>query len=137
MDLSGKRIFIVEDDTRNRVIYQIMMVRHGAQAHFDKWGKETVARIKEFGRVDLIVLDLMITGGITGFEIFEQIRTESEFDHVPIVAVSAADPSSAIPRAKKLGFDGFISKPIDDDLFPEQLWRIVNGEKVWYAGNFG
>ncbi|MCI0713218.1 MAG: response regulator [Chloroflexi bacterium] len=134
MDLTGKRIFIVEDDTRNRVIYQIMMVRHGAQVHFDKWGRNTVEKIKEFGKVDLIILDLMITGGTSGFTIFKEIRREHEFDYIPIVAVSAADPSTAIPRAQEMGFTGYISKPIDDDLFPEQLWRIMNGEQVWYVG---
>lgn len=133
MDLTGKRIFVVEDDTRNRVIFQIIMVRHGAQAHFDKWGKDTVTKIKAFGKVDLIVLDLMITGGMSGFDIFTQIRSERELDGIPIVAVSAADPSTAVPRAQELGFDGFIGKPINDDIFPEQLWRIMNGEKVWYA----
>lgn len=136
MDLSNKRIFFVEDDPRNRVIYQVMMIRHGARTHFDKWGKDTVNKIKELGKVDLIVLDLMITGGMSGFEIFEEIRAENEFAKVPILAVSAADPSTAIPKAQKLGFDGFIGKPIDDDLFPEQLWRIMNGENVWYAGTF-
>jgi two-component system cell cycle response regulator DivK len=135
MDLSGKRIFILEDDTRNRVIYQIMMVRRGALVQFDKWGKDTVTKIKEFGKVDLIVLDLRITGGMSGFEIFEEIRYDSELDHVPIVAVSAADPSTAVTVAQKLGFNGFISKPINDDLFPEQLWRIMNGEQVWYVGS--
>ena len=134
MDLIGKRIFILEDDTRNRVIYQIMMIRHGAHVQFDKWGKETLSKVKEFGKVDLIVLDLMITGGMSGFEIFEEIRHDAQFSDVPIVAVSAADPSMAIPRAQDLGFDGFIGKPINDDVFPEQLWRIMNGEHIWYTG---
>ena len=134
MDLSNKRIYIVEDDPRNRVIYQVMMIRHGARVHFDNWGKDAVSKIKAFGRVDLIILDLMITGGPDGYSIFKEIRSEPELNDVPIIAVSAADPSTALPKAQQMGFSGYIGKPINDEIFPEQLARVMDGEEVWYAG---
>lgn len=136
MDLTGKWIFIVEDDRRNRVIYQVMLQRHRALPTFDKWGLGTIDKLKRQQKFDIIVLDLMLSTEVSGFDVFAEIRTHPELDHVPIVAVSAADPSTALPKAQQMGFDGFISKPIDSDLFPEQLWNIMNGEKVWYTGSF-
>ena len=29
------------------------------------------------------------------------------------------------------GFDGFLSKPLDPDRFPEQIRRVLSGEAVW------
>ncbi len=136
MDLKGKWIFIVEDDRRNRVIYQVMMQRHGALTSFDRWGVDTIHNIKKHHKVDIIILDLMLPNDVSGFDVFTQLREHPELEQVPIVAVSAADPSHAVPEAQRLGFDGFISKPIDADLFPEQLWNVMNGEKVWYTGDF-
>jgi len=48
-----------------------------------------------------------------------------------VVAVSADNPSEAIPKAKSLGFAGFISKPVDQQAFPFQLQRILDGENLW------
>lgn len=135
MSLQGKYIFIVEDNMNNRVIYQILMARNAARVEFDRWGRDTIQRMKGFKKFDIIILDLMLPSGESGFDIHDKIRANSQFDDIPIVAVSAADPSTAIPKAQQLGFSGFISKPINDDLFPDQLARIIAGEKVWATGD--
>ena len=131
MILEGRHIFIVEDDIRNRIVYQILMVRSGAQVEFDRWGRDTLDQMKKYREYDLIILDLMLPKGTSGFDIYDKIRADGAFDDVPIVAVSAADPSYAIPKAKQMGFSGFIAKPINDMVFPDQLARIIAGEKVW------
>ncbi len=132
--LKGKRFFIVEDNLMNRTVYQILLRTHGAKVEFDRWGRDTTFLMKTFDDIDLIILDLMLPTGDDGFKIFEQIREISTHNHIPIIAVSASDPSSAIPKAQKLGFSGFIAKPINDELFPDQLIRILNGENIWHAG---
>ena len=135
MLLRGKIVFIVEDNSQNRIVYQIMMVRNGARVEFDRWGRDTIARMKTLDKIDIILMDLMLPSGDSGFVIFETIRKDSRFNAIPIVAVSAADPSTALPRTQQMGFSGFIGKPINDDLFPGQLARIIAGEKVWYGGD--
>jgi CheY-like chemotaxis protein len=132
--LQGKRIFIVEDNSQNRVVYQMVLLAENAIFEFDRWGKDALWRLQAFGQVDLIILDLMLHSGVSGYDIFEEIRAMPEFDGVPIVAVSAADPAVAIPRTQQMGFAGFIAKPIDDDLFPQQLIAILAGETVWSGG---
>jgi CheY-like chemotaxis protein len=134
MILKDKRIFIVEDNAQNRIIYQMILIRQGAQVDFERRGAEAINRLRSFSRIDLIVLDLMLMQGVTGFDIYDQIRAIPKYDEVPIVAVSAADPSEAIPKVRERGFNGFISKPIDDNLFPQQLLHIINNEPVWDDG---
>lgn len=134
MILKDKRIFIVEDNTQNRVVFTMTLKPTGAVFEFERLGRGAVGRLQAFGRTDLIILDLMLMGGISGYNIFDEIRALPEYSAVPIVAVSAAEPSVAIPQTQQKGFSGFIAKPIDDDLFPEQLARVINGEAVWYAG---
>ncbi len=135
MGLEGKRIFVVEDNVQNRVIYQMTLIKHGARLVFDRWGRDALRSMRGFQKFDLIILDLMLPDGRSGYDIFKEIRAVPELADIPIVAVSAADPNAAIPKAQELGFSGFIAKPINVDCFAEQLERVMNGEKVWYAGD--
>lgn len=132
--LQNKRIFLIEDNLSNRAIMQLLLEQNGAQTSFDRWGKETVKRLKAFAPVDIILLDLMFPHNVSGYDVFDNIRVHEEFKHVPIVAVSASDPSEAIPKTKAKGFQGFITKPIDYDRFPKQVKAILDKQMVWDVG---
>ena len=134
MILKDKHIFIVEDNTQNRVIFQMALIRHGANVTFERWGRNVVEVLRRTSKVDIIILDLMLADHISGFRIFEQIRELPEFAHIPIVAVSAMDAAEAMPIAKQRGFAGFISKPVDSIVFPQQIARLIAGEHIWFAG---
>jgi CheY-like chemotaxis protein len=134
MLLKGKLIFIVEDNTQNRIVFQVILIRQGARVEFERWGKGTLYRLKAIKHVDLIVLDLRLAQGVSGYDIYDAIRAEPAFDQVPIVAVSATDPATGIPMTKMKGFNGFIPKPIDDVRFPHQLAKIIAGETIWDTG---
>jgi two-component system, cell cycle response regulator DivK len=132
--LQGKRIFVVEDNLENRVVYQMIFAAQGATCEFERWGGQTIAKLKAFSPVDLIILDLRLPKGFTGYEIYDQIREIPDLASVPIVAVSASDASVAIPKTRNKGFSSFIAKPIDSTLFPEQLANILMGQSIWYEG---
>ena len=134
MSLKGKRVFIVEDNSMNRVVYQVVLRKQGVVLEFDRWGRDSIERLQRFGEVDLIILDLMLPNGDSGDQIFEKIRTLPEYAEVPIIAISASEPSIAIPTCQQLGFSGFIAKPIDDLLLPKQIKQLLQGESVWHAG---
>jgi CheY-like chemotaxis protein len=72
---------------------QLLLEQNGAKMSFERWGKDTMERLRAFAPIDLILLDLMFLHGITGYDIFDRIRAQLEFQHIPIVAVSASDPS--------------------------------------------
>jgi CheY-like chemotaxis protein len=134
MTLKGEYILIGEDNPLNRVVYQIILGGQKAEIVFDRWGREALARLRSINHCDLIIFDLMLTYSVSGFDIFKQIRSFPKFDSIPIVAVSASDPGEAMPKTRELGFSGYISKPIDEALFPNQIEKIMNGDPVWFDG---
>ena len=105
----------------------------GAQVIFERFGNGmiTLAKRYQHQKIDLIILDIMLMGGVSGYTLFEEIRTLPQYKNVPIIAVSATDSSEAIARCKALGFNGYIAKPIDERTFPHQLARIIKGEELW------
>ena len=132
-ELRGKRIFIVEDNTLNRVVYTMVLQVSGAILQFDVFGRDIASRLNGI-KPDLIILDLMLGRGIDGFGVYEKIREVPEYDDVPIVAISASDPSTALPKCQEMGFSGFIAKPIEEQLLVDQVSRLMDGEQVWYLG---
>ncbi len=131
MLLKDKIIIIVEDNLLNRVTYQVALMRDGARVIFERWGKDLHMILQQHPEVDLIILDLMLPYGQSGYKHFEDIRQIPGFERVPIIAVSAAEPSYAMARCRELGFDGYIAKPINEANFGSLLARIMQGEQIW------
>lgn len=130
--LKGKRIFYVEDNLGNRAIVQMIVEQEGAKLGFERWGgADALEKLRAFMPVDVILLDLMFPMNITGYDVFDAIRADPTFAHIPIVAVSASDPAVELPKTRSRGFAGFISKPISLWQFPKQLATVMNGQPVW------
>ncbi|MFN8527147.1 MAG: response regulator [Anaerolineae bacterium] len=137
MSLRGKHIFIVDDNVFNRATYQIILFAKGAYVEFDRWGRDTVKLLQGKPHIDLIILDLMLPMGVTGYGLFTAIREIPGFETKPILAVSASDPYSAMEKCREMGFSGYIAKPINEEAFPDQIARVMRGESVWDVNRLG
>lgn len=82
------------------------------------------------GPPDLILLDLQLPQQ-DGYAILNQLRGMPALAATQIVALTANVMADDVSRAQAAGFDGFIGKPIDYLLFPEQVGRLLAGEPVW------
>lgn len=134
MILKDKRIFYIEDDINNRAVVQTILEQNGAKFAFERWGgSQALTRLSEFMPVDLVLLDLMFPRGVSGYDIYDAIRQEIRFATIPVVIVSAADPSIEMPKARRKGLDGYISKPIDVFAFPRLLAKFFAGQSIWVA----
>jgi CheY-like chemotaxis protein len=130
MPLKGKHIFIVEDNVGNRSIILTILEMAGAKTSFDQWGNHAVSRLKKAEKVDMILMDLMLPNGLTGYDVYDQIKAIPELADIPIVIVSASDPNVEMKKARDKGFQGFIPKPINYN-FPVTLATILAGQRIW------
>lgn len=131
--LEGKRIFMLEDDVNNLAVVSAMLRRYGATIYFDGWGVETSQTIKAFLPIDLILLDIHLPGGVSGYDVFDAIKEVPELNGIPIAAVTASDPDREMKKAREKGFSGFISKPLRTKSFIKSVLALCNGEQVWGA----
>lgn len=126
--MKNAHALIVDDNANNLGILAEMLTMEGVQytqvqnpLHLDK----TLQGLK---KVDVIFLDLELPG-INGYEILEKLQQDARYQAVPVVAYTVH--VSEINHARKLGFHSFLGKPLDAELFPQQLASILNGEPVW------
>jgi CheY-like chemotaxis protein len=131
MYLKGKHIFIVEDNLANSTIMRLILEAAGAKVSCDRLGVNTPTRMREVGMVDLVILDLMLSGGVSGYEVYEKLRSDPLLKQVPVIVVSASDPALEMNRARQQGLRGYITKPIDNYTFARHIADILQGRQVW------
>ncbi len=132
MLLKGKRIFVTEDHPGNLAILSIYLESSGAKIVADRRGLWTVEGIRANLPIDVILLDLMLPNNVSVFDLFDKIRQEPDLSHIPLVAVSAADPDAAMFKARLKGFSGFISKPVPPHV-SKYVSEVLQGKSVWIA----
>lgn len=130
--LKGKRIFVLEDDFSNLLIIKTILQQNGAEVFTDVWGTSTVVQMKYLGKLDAILLDLMLSRtNMSGYDIFDRIKAEPTLADIPVVLVTAADPDTESLKAKGKGFAGFVSKPLDRQTFAQQIKSALEDEFTW------
>lgn len=130
-EFSHLNALVVEDDAGGMAIIGVMMRYLGISSYINTTGEGVVsmARAMKPGP-DIIFLDLNLPQ-TTGYDVLKQIRADDKLKDVTVVAVTAQDADTEIPKCKEAGFDSYIGKPISRTRFPRQLRRILAGEGVW------
>ena len=73
----------------------------------------------------LILMDIALPG-MNGIEALNEIRKEEKLALVPIIAVSASAMKGDREDFIALGFDDYVSKPIDNRAFQQMLAEYLN-----------
>lgn len=131
MHLIGKHIFIVEDNLANGTIMKVILEASGAKVSLDRWGIDTVKRMKGEGPIDLVIMDLMLSNGLSGYDIFEKLKADPQLCTIPSIVVSASDPALEMRKVRQKGFTGYITKPINNYTFTRQIASILDGKQIW------
>jgi two-component system, cell cycle response regulator DivK len=131
IDFTKYSALAVEDDAGGMAIIGVMMRYLGMQAYLNTTGDGVVELARAMKpHPDVIFLDINLPK-TNGYEILKKIRADEKLKGVMVVAVTAQDADSEIPKCMAAGFDGFIGKPISRSRFPRQIRRILSGEPVW------
>lgn len=128
-------VLIVEDNVRNYALLARLLSFMGVkQTEWKRSGWHVLEHAKDtMPRVDLILLDIHLPEE-DGYEVLSRLRGDGRFSDTRVVAVTADVSKTNLSRAQTAGFDGFLAKPINVDLFPDQIQRILEGESVWDLG---
>jgi CheY-like chemotaxis protein len=126
--MSEKHALIIDDNNSNMNVLVRLLDKEGVSSTRVLDPKQLKNTLQSIGSVHVVFLDLEMPM-IDGFQVFDQLKADTRFDNVPIIAYTVH--VSELSEAHKYGFDGFLGKPLDSDRFPGQLERIFNGEGVW------
>ena len=127
-------ILVVEDNLNNFLLIARLLAFLGVkQCEWKASGWQVLEFASSLPKVDLVLMDIHLPEE-DGYQAIARLRSHPRFQDTRIVAVTAEATDGNLQRARAAGFDGFIGKPLDPDLFPDQIERILRGREVWEIG---
>src|SRR3972149_11091351 len=91
-----------------------------------------VQQVKGLGVVpDVFLLDIQMKP-YDGVELLSMLRKDPQFKCSKVIALTASVTNEEVSLLKSGGFDGAIAKPLNIEVFPNLIAKIINGEQVWY-----
>ncbi len=119
-----KKILYIEDNKINVAFMQEFFAEFdGFDLKIAMTGEEGLLLARE-ENPDLILLDLNLPG-MGGFQAYRQLREIAGLESVPIVAVSADVMEKTVKKTQKMGFDGYVYKPVDAILLHETMLDLL------------
>lgn len=134
MNLQQPVLVYVEDDEASILVMKMVVERVMGlpTLHVLESRADFVQQVKELGVVpDVFLLDIQMKP-YGGAELLSMLRGDPQFEESKVIALTASVTNEEVSLLKRGGFDGAIAKPLNIDVFPDLIARIINGEHVWY-----
>ena len=116
-----KRILLVEDNEINLEIMKSQLTYLGYIVDTALNGKTALLKYQK-KQYDLVVTDIEMPE-MDGYALLEEIREleDSAEESTPVFAITASEFDLTAERAKSVGFDGFMLKPLEVETFERRL----------------
>ncbi len=106
--MKGK-VLLVEDDELFASLVKDKLEKAGYKFIWAKDGKETF-EILEKTIPDAILLDILLPGGMDGFEILEKVKENYDLKNIPVIILSNFGSLKEIQRGMSLGAYRYLVK---------------------------
>lgn len=122
LDLSGRRILVVEDEIDARELLVFLLEEQGAQVVAATSAREALLLLAR-SRPDVLISDIGMPE-MDGYMLIQQVRqlTPEQGGQIPAIALTAYAGEMNQQQALAAGFQKHISKPIE----PEKLFHLIS-----------
>ena len=128
---SGLSILLVEDNLVNQQIATELLESVGAEVDSAGNGKRAIEMLVGKKGYDLVLMDLQMPI-MDGFQTTSLLRSDSDFNNLPIIAMTADALGEQRNKCLAIGMNDFITKPIDPDLLFATVakWTKRHAKKI-------
>jgi CheY-like chemotaxis protein len=113
-------VLLVEDDAGDELMTREAFEDNkiGNRLHVARDGEEALDFLYQRGdhtqapKVDLVLLDLNLPK-YDGRQVLEQIRSDPELTHTPVVVLTTSSSEEDVLRSYKLHANAYVTKPVD------------------------
>lgn len=103
------KILLIEDEEDIASLIKLQAELAGYKVHVESDGLNGLIAV-ERERPDVIVLDIMLPG-LNGLDVCRKIRSNPEFNNIPIIIISAKTEELDVVLGLELGADDYVAKP--------------------------
>jgi len=121
----GKRVLIVEDNEKNMKLFRDVLQAAGYDTVEATTGGRAVELAIEHSP-DLVLMDVQLPE-IDGVEALGRLREDKRTASIPVLALTAQAMQGDRERFLAVGFDGYVSKPVDIVALVETVHEHCDG----------
>ncbi|MCK9424532.1 MAG: response regulator [Ignavibacteriaceae bacterium] len=116
-------VLLVEDDFVNQVTTK-KFLQNGYNTLITDSSDEALVILKK-NKVDIILMDISINGSKDGLELTKKLKASKEYQHIPIIAVTAHAFNKDRQNALAAGCDDYLSKPFTKESLLEMMHTTI------------
>lgn len=105
--MATKTVLIIDDDKVLQHAYQEKLSFEGITSLLASDGKTGLSQAQSM-KPDVILLDIMLPGGINGFDVLEELKRNENTRHIPVIVLTNLDDEQNI--AKQVGAADYFVK---------------------------
>jgi HAMP domain-containing protein/CheY-like chemotaxis protein/signal transduction histidine kinase len=121
--LRQRKVLVVDDDARNIFALTTVLENHDMEVISATNGRQAIDLIRETPDLSVVLMDIMMPE-MDGYETMREIRQQSEFRTLPILALTAKAMKGDREKCLQAGASDYIAKPVNT----EQLLSLL---RVW------
>jgi CheY-like chemotaxis protein len=115
------RVLVAEDNPTNQEIAKAILGKVGIKVDIANNGREAVDMVNR-NAYDIVLMDMQMPE-MDGYEATRAIRENLRFAKLPIIATTAHAMKGDEDKCLKAGMDGYVTKPIQQDVLFRTLWK--------------
>jgi CheY-like chemotaxis protein len=118
-----KKVLVADDKATGRELVRTVLERAGMEVIEAENGREAMEQAQSVFP-DIIILDIHMPD-MDGFEVVQALRKDARFARTPIIALTASAMMGDKEKAMRLGFTGYITKPIQLNALRQEVQRLL------------
>ena len=107
---TSHRVLVVDDEPVNREVLVQQLAKSGHEILEASNGEEALAMIAQFGKPDVLLLDVMMPK-MSGYEVLDRLRGTYDEKDLPVLLLTAKNREEDLVEGFKRGASDYIVKP--------------------------
>jgi two-component system, cell cycle response regulator DivK len=122
----GKKALLVEDNENNRYLLTLLL-NHAGLAVVTAENGRIGLELARSEHPDVILMDIQMPQ-MDGYEVAAHLKSDAGLARIPIIGVSSFAMPGDREKAMRMGFAGYIEKPVDPERFADTVISILGRE---------
>ncbi|HEX8235803.1 MAG TPA: ATP-binding protein [Abditibacteriaceae bacterium] len=126
--IKGGRLLVVDDNEVNRDMLSRRLERQLHMVEVAQSGEHALAMLRDKA-FDLVLLDILMPG-MDGYSVLEQMKSDAELRHIPVIMISALHEMDSVLKCIEIGAEDYLPKPFNPVLLKARVNACLEKKRL-------